>query len=858
LKQILTVLLPVLCVSVVVLPPARAQDQGVRDYFGKPLSFWLEGLKSKDLLERDEALQVIGQVGPAGKDAVPLLKPILKDPALATRLKAALALWAVQGDGADAIPTLAEDFPKMSTGQKQQVFAYAANVKKPDQPLFDLFAVLLDDPVYRAQVPTTLTKLGPDAVPFYVKLIDARKGKDRAQMIGAMPLAFLYPSQGDVLAKYLKDPDPICQAYAAAMLLQASLKTDEVVPLLVEQAQSKEKEVADVALWNLANYRPVLEKAGPAYLAALKHENIQYRLAVVQPVLQTHPEKADDVLRILEEGLKHDAINIRYRTYTLITELGPKGDKLVPTLMKMLREAKTLQDAAPILGALGPHAPRVAGEIGEMLFEDPKGVSGARLLVPQLRAFAPHLVEPVTKALEGDDLPRKQLAVKAARWFPASEGGKLVASLAPLLRNEELAGPTLEALEVFGRESRPAAAPVFAVYDRPNGAKWLPAVRRVLLRMEPEPPALDAMLKKLKDRDQPTGEERLFAAELALLHPERRKEAVAWLEPIVTRKVRGDLFRAWAILEKVGPDAAPLVPELAAQLKANPRDVENMYKVLIRIGPPAREVVPTLLEQMKTLNSTPVAIRAGMVIYALDPEKRAAADEQIAQVFGEHLDRYAWGSEVGFFYGELLKLCQMKPGPTKALVPLLARSFRSHTNDEIGVDLVPYLLRLDKTYEEEVVKTYEANLGYFPAASWAAMVGLLRIQPDHPRALAEVKKYLESPTFYHPSAGAGVAMQCERELPGVRELLAARLKTSTEFHFRARAYITLMRYEGKLNPAWVDEILEQAEPRSFDLIALRTLGRVGKPLIPRLQAINTDEYRKDRIQAVIDALEQAE
>ena len=48
-------------------------------YAGKPLEFWLDGLKSDDPLIREESILVLTDVGPAAQAAAPRLEALLKD-----------------------------------------------------------------------------------------------------------------------------------------------------------------------------------------------------------------------------------------------------------------------------------------------------------------------------------------------------------------------------------------------------------------------------------------------------------------------------------------------------------------------------------------------------------------------------------------------------------------------------------------------------------------------------------------------------------------------------------------------------------------------------------------------------------
>src|SRR5262245_55354907 len=62
---------------------------------GRPLQAWLADLDDADLLIREEAIEVLGQVGPRAKAALPKLRAYLKDENRPLRTRAALALWRI-------------------------------------------------------------------------------------------------------------------------------------------------------------------------------------------------------------------------------------------------------------------------------------------------------------------------------------------------------------------------------------------------------------------------------------------------------------------------------------------------------------------------------------------------------------------------------------------------------------------------------------------------------------------------------------------------------------------------------------------------------------------------------------------
>ena len=59
---------------------------------GKPLRYWIDQLKDDDVLTREEAIEVLAELGPAAKEAVPALRRFLKDEQATVRFRAAVAL----------------------------------------------------------------------------------------------------------------------------------------------------------------------------------------------------------------------------------------------------------------------------------------------------------------------------------------------------------------------------------------------------------------------------------------------------------------------------------------------------------------------------------------------------------------------------------------------------------------------------------------------------------------------------------------------------------------------------------------------------------------------------------------------
>ena len=75
---------------------------------GRPVSHWLDELRSPDPKARKKAVRELGHVGKADPAAIPAVTGALKDPDPQVRAEAALALLNLGPDAAEAAPALAE------------------------------------------------------------------------------------------------------------------------------------------------------------------------------------------------------------------------------------------------------------------------------------------------------------------------------------------------------------------------------------------------------------------------------------------------------------------------------------------------------------------------------------------------------------------------------------------------------------------------------------------------------------------------------------------------------------------------------------------------------------------------------
>src|SRR5262249_25224086 len=152
---------------------------------GRPLADWIADLENADVLVREEAILVLGGLGPRAKAALPALTALLKDPGPTVRTKAALAASQIDRSVQEAGPILLETLPRGQRGQRVQVLALVGQLVE-DEP--DVLVALLKmaqdaDKDLSAKSRTALAKLSERSIPALTKLAESPDASVRKQAI---------------------------------------------------------------------------------------------------------------------------------------------------------------------------------------------------------------------------------------------------------------------------------------------------------------------------------------------------------------------------------------------------------------------------------------------------------------------------------------------------------------------------------------------------------------------------------------------------------------------------------------------------------------------------------------------------
>jgi lysophospholipase L1-like esterase len=159
----------------------------------------------------------------------------------------------------------------------------------------------------------------------------------------------------------LADPSEAVRASAARALSKMDLGAGDV-PRLVEALASPDRYVAAFAAWTLGNMGAAAQPAVPALARAFWRDDTN---AVVGAALARVGPAAAEAVGVLQEALRSDDADRRWRAARTLGRIGPQAAPAVPLLTSALtdRSNAVRQHAARALGRIGPAARPAAGAL---------------------------------------------------------------------------------------------------------------------------------------------------------------------------------------------------------------------------------------------------------------------------------------------------------------------------------------------------------------------------------------------------------------------------------------------------------------------------------------------------------------
>jgi len=336
----------------------------------------LKALKHSDPDVRLNAAQLLCDLGPVAKFAIPALHEQLKvEKITVVRVKVAEALWKVEKPAARTLlPALLEAL----TDKDQTARANAANVIGQLGPAAKSavpnLAKLLQDkdltvrveaalalgeigPAAKAAVPAlletlkspevvflepfvlgTLGKIGADAVPDLKATLTAKEYRQRRG--AAYALGLIGPPAADAvkpLGKMLQAPEADLRSLAARALGKIGKDAEETLPLLQELLADKEpgpRIQAAAAYWLIGG----LPIGMPVLVQALKDEDVKVREQACKALVELSGSKRVPPPTALQSALADSAPSVRALAAEALGKIGNDATHLLPALRKAFKD----------------------------------------------------------------------------------------------------------------------------------------------------------------------------------------------------------------------------------------------------------------------------------------------------------------------------------------------------------------------------------------------------------------------------------------------------------------------------------------------------------------------------------------
>lgn len=330
-------------------------------------------LKSDDRYVAENAAAALGEMGPAAKDAVPVLIELLKSEHrdYSVRQAAAEALGSIGPVTNKVVPTLVYVLEKGDWRVRGAAANALGRIGKPALPALTRILLESKDSLTRESVALGLGNVGRPAIPL---LLEALKDKDdRVRMFAASSLGKIGYAEEDVvlgLVEAITDKDYLVRKEAIESLGRINFELKVVVPQLIKVL--KDEEVADV--WKTAV--EVLGMAGPEAIPALiratdDEKSYLIQESAVRALGETKCPIAVPALLVALENSMYS--NVQNATEEALVRIGKAA---VPELVKELEYKHLVDDtvtmyirdkAAEILGDIGPAAKDSLPKLKELM-----------------------------------------------------------------------------------------------------------------------------------------------------------------------------------------------------------------------------------------------------------------------------------------------------------------------------------------------------------------------------------------------------------------------------------------------------------------------------------------------------------
>jgi HEAT repeat protein len=831
-------------------------DKPAVSFAGRSLQAWQDDLDDRDPLVREEAVEVLAQLGAQAKETTPRLRKLLADPSRTLRARAALALWRVAGEVKPAVAVLTESLREPSPVTRRDSLSALAQMGPEAASASGAIVELLDDRdlSVRIQAGTTLTRLGRAALPSLVKALASKEVRVRRTAMGQI-VGFMLPAVGKeylpTLSARLEDEDPQVRIDAARVLWWFGQADKPVIAALTEGVRSPDSTVRNNVLNALAGSSERPAALVPLLEVALKSTDQNNRLQAARILFEVE-KKPGRVLPIYLAVIKDSNRTWWSGAVTGLGELGPAAKSAVPRLVEMMKirdyynyEVRTTlvrigPDAiAPLVALLKePIAP------GTNTYNSPQ--ESAVSILGQLGGKAAEAVLPV---LANNDATVRLRGVRVLAAI-GPDAKDAVPKLIELLKGPSTPPVRDQALVALGNIGPDAKAAIDPLVDLAKGTDVAARTgsMRALMRMKPDAQVVVPIAEQaLEDK---TAVVRGTALELLHSVDPRHKDLLEksreFLKEPATR------VTALAVLGRMGSAAARAVPDVAKLLDDPSDNVRSQaVNALGQIGPAAKDTVPALLDQLRRTDSS---LQSNVVV-AL---KNIGADPRLTV---PKLTDFIKSSRNWSVNNAVTLLGEYGPKGAEAAPALLlilrdaSQNAFQRGNAGLALALVdPARAKKEGLADLKALMQVDASNMTVPRA-------ILLADPGDSDALVAIENGLKSTYYYTRGNAAGaighLGERGKKFTPTLKKLL-----DDPQYWARGNAAVALWRITkdaGEALPTLKAMLQNRGHSytRSYGALCLAELGAAAKPAWDALLALrgDPDPYVRAQVEAALKKID---
>jgi HEAT repeat protein len=624
----------------------------------RPLDALRRCLRQNNPEVRIAAIQALTKIGPAAKEAVPLLTKLTEDTDDNVRWKAVQALGAMKQEAMPAVPALLKVLRRDQASIRDAAAESLAQIAPREKDVALALAEGLKDT--GANVPQTaaraLAAMGPAAESAVPPLIEALKNpavsRHAAEALGKIgPKA---KAAVPALQQGMKDKD---SKYIENLRLSSTIALGGIgpearaaIPVLIEALADKNQPyvegpgpIPSAAMTSLTRIGPA---AVPALSKALKDARPKLSMLAAETLGRMGPA-SNAALPALTDALKDDRGVVRVEAALALWRIDRNTDATLPVLLKALpfpqgikfnkpsksNDPQTSGRACNALYVMGPAAKGALPKLIPLL-KDQKNAS-LWCVLRVLRGMGPAAkpaVPTLAEVLKEEKTFRAEIA-----WTLGKIGADAEAAVPALIatlgdENTTVRWAAISALGRIGRAARPAAPALIRALGDPKSSVRASAAFALGQIDAAAEPAVAALAKRLEDEEPIV---RWAAFTTLETFGSAAKDAVPMLGRLVgdrrgyipsgvkerrryfLQPKRPDVFGPWPWGE--GDAVMDMAPARDAYNADRPVTVpERAIRILAALGPAAREAVPALLAARCDERVT-VRLAADAALKKIDP-----------------------------------------------------------------------------------------------------------------------------------------------------------------------------------------------------------------------------------------------